>query len=237
VTSALVTYPAVNPRAALFDPARWALVYRARDGLVFARRRPEFAALIAARELPITFARGADGAVEALALEDRPAASPAADCAWRQRLGDFLVEAGADARAREAYRRALACLAGDDRRAAALALGDVEMRLGDRAAAAVAYGQAPDAEARGKRGLALLALGRAAEALDDLAAARAARPGDPDARLGEGLALAALGRRAEAAAALRAFLTLAPAHVGAARARAELARLGSLSPPRSPAMR
>src|SRR4029077_10864034 len=34
VTSALVTYPDLNPRAALFDPARWALVYRAPDGLV-----------------------------------------------------------------------------------------------------------------------------------------------------------------------------------------------------------
>ena len=56
VTTALVTYPAENPRAAFFDPDRWALVYRADDGLVFVRRRPEFAALVARAELPVTFA-------------------------------------------------------------------------------------------------------------------------------------------------------------------------------------
>ena len=38
VTSALVTFPSVNPRGALFDPSLWALVYRANDGLVFVRR-------------------------------------------------------------------------------------------------------------------------------------------------------------------------------------------------------
>ncbi len=39
VTTALVSYPDLNPRAALFDPARWALVYRDADALVFAARR------------------------------------------------------------------------------------------------------------------------------------------------------------------------------------------------------
>ena len=37
VTTALLTYPDENPRAAYFDPERWALVYRAADGLVFVR--------------------------------------------------------------------------------------------------------------------------------------------------------------------------------------------------------
>ena len=55
VATALVTYPAENPRAAFFDPDRWALVYRADDGLVFVRRRPEFAALVARAELPVRF--------------------------------------------------------------------------------------------------------------------------------------------------------------------------------------
>ena len=56
VTTALVTYPDLNPRAAFFDPERWALVYRAADGLVFVARRPEFAALARAPRSPVTFA-------------------------------------------------------------------------------------------------------------------------------------------------------------------------------------
>src|SRR6185295_10114541 len=55
VTAALITYPDVNPRGALFDPARWALVYRTAEALIFARRAPERDALLAAEELPITF--------------------------------------------------------------------------------------------------------------------------------------------------------------------------------------
>jgi tetratricopeptide (TPR) repeat protein len=231
VTAALITYPDENPRAALFDPERWALVYRAPDGLVFARRGPERAALATARELPVTFARAADGGVEARALEARPAASPVPDCVWRQRLGDFFVEAGDDRRARDAYAGALPCLPGPARAADALALGDAALRMGDRAAAADAYAGLDDPAARTRRGLALLALGRAGEALADLAAARRDRPADPDARLGEALALSALGRRAEARLALRAFLALAPpGHAGAARARAELARLDDMRP-------
>jgi hypothetical protein len=37
VDAALLTYPTVNPRGAWFDPGKWALVYRASDGLVFTR--------------------------------------------------------------------------------------------------------------------------------------------------------------------------------------------------------
>jgi len=46
VDAALLTYATVNPRGAWFDPGKWALVYRAADGLVFTRRLPERAALI-----------------------------------------------------------------------------------------------------------------------------------------------------------------------------------------------
>ena len=238
VTSALVTFPAENPRAALFDPQRWALVYRARDGLVLARRRAEWRALIAEHELPVTFAPagGSDGGVVPRALLDRPAASPVAPCVWQARLGDFWVESGEDARARDAYGRALdgpaagGCpLDAGAERAAARALGDAAMRLGDARAAADAYGRAVgagDAGARRGRALALLALGRAAEALPDLDAALAARADDADAVLGRGLARVALARGPEAVVALRTFLALAPGHVGTARARAELARLG-----------
>jgi tetratricopeptide (TPR) repeat protein len=236
VTAALITYPDVNPRAALFDPEGWALLYRGRDGLVFARRRAEWAGLIAARELPLTFVRSGDpdGGVAAQPLAAPPAASPVARCAWKKRLGDVLVERRADEQARDAYREALAggCLAGPERAAAALALGDAAMRLGDPATAADAYRGLDDPNARTRRGLALLALHRPAEALEDLAAARRARPDDADALLGAGLALSALGRAPEAAAALRRFLSVAPAHAGAARARAELARLDGTPPPR-----
>jgi tetratricopeptide (TPR) repeat protein len=228
VTSALISYPTLNPRAALFDPARWALVYRASDGLVFARRDAAPAALLAAHEEPLTFDRAPDGTVAPRVLDARPAASPVPECAWQTRRADALVEGGADARARGVYegvlaRRAAACAA--ERPRVAIALGDLDLRLGDPPAAVVAYAEAPDAAARIKRGLGLLALRRPAEALADFQAARRALPDDVEAALGEGLALAALDRRDEARAALEAFLRRAPEHAGARRARAELERL------------
>ncbi|HEY6477594.1 MAG TPA: hypothetical protein VI456_13515, partial [Polyangia bacterium] len=114
VTTALVTYPDLNPRAALFDPARWALVYRDAGALVFTARLPAFAALIARDEIPITFVYGRDVGVTAAPLDLRPANSPVADCEWAQRLGDFSLESSAGIAARAAYRRALrvpGCLA------------------------------------------------------------------------------------------------------------------------------
>ena len=70
-----------------------------------------------------------------------------------------------------------------------------------------------------------MALGRAGEAANDLSAALAADPEQPEARLAQGFAFEALRRTAEAVAAFRMFLTLAPQHPAAARARAEIARL------------
>ena len=230
VTSALVSYPDLNPRAAWFAPDLWALVYRARDALVLVRRRPEWASLMATEELPVTFERAADGSVTARPLEAQPATSTVPACAWRRRLADVFVELGDDARARPLYARVLAqggvgCDEPGARHSAATALGDLELRRGEPAAAVVAYADVRDAAVRVRRGFALLALRRAAEALVDFTAARAAAPDDADARLGEGLALAALARRAEAEASLAAFLREAPAHVAAPRARAELERL------------
>jgi tetratricopeptide (TPR) repeat protein len=226
VTSALISFPSTNPRAALFDPARWALVYRAADGLVFARRDAH-AALVAARELPVTFARAADGAVVAQPLEAQPAGSALPACAWSVRLADFYVESNDDARARPLYERALAGC-GPAEHDAHVALGDLALRQGDPAGAARAYAGEAAPDVRGKRGLALLSLGRSLEALEDLEAARRAQPRDPDLALAFGLALAQLpklGRREEARAALAAFLELAPHHVAGARARDVLARL------------
>jgi hypothetical protein len=230
VTSALVSYPSLNPRAPLFAPERWALVYRAADGLVFARRDAAPAAPVAAAELPLTFVREADGSIAARVLAARPGASPVPDCEWRRRRADALVELGDDAAARPLYEGVIAgaateCATPERQRSARVALGDLDLRRGDAGGAATAYAGVADADVRGRRGLALLALGRAGEALADLEAARRARPDDADAALSEGLALSALGRRDEARAALEAFLSLAPRHPGAPRARAELSKL------------
>ena len=230
VTTALISYPTVNPRSALFAPDLWALVYRADDGLVFVRRdlgREDLAALISAREEPVTFARDADGTISERVLEARPAGSPVPDGVWWGRVADADVGRGDDARARSFYARALADpsaprLGPDGRDAWAVGLGDLELRRGEREAAVAAYARSGDVVARVKRGLALLALRRPAAALEELGGgAASAESNDPDARLGEGLALAALGRRDEARAALEAFVSRAPDHVGAARARAE----------------
>ncbi|HET6285029.1 MAG TPA: hypothetical protein VFH73_28990 [Polyangia bacterium] len=232
VTSALISYPDVNPRAALFDPAEWALMYRAREALVFARRRAQWLPIIAQHELPVTFARDGDGAIAARPLEGKPPLSPVADCVWQWRLADVLVETGADQRARPLYQRALrerevGCAGPEQRRLLAVALGDLALRAGDPAAAALAYADVPDAGVRVKRGLALLTRHRPTEALADFTAARLALPDDPEARLGEGLALVALGRRAEASSALQDFLRRAPHHVAAVRARAALEKLAA----------
>jgi hypothetical protein len=188
VKAALVTYPDENPRAAWFDPERWALVYRAADGLVFVRRGPDFAALAARAELPLTFVANHDAEVTAKPLDARPAGSPVRDCEWQRRLGDFFTESGDDAHAVAAYRAASAtpgCLDEPARVAARMALGDAALRLHDPATAADAYAGIDRTRARTNRALALLALGRAQEALDEARAAVAADPDDADARTAE----------------------------------------------------
>lgn len=228
VTTALVTYPDVNPRAALFDPARWALVYRDSEALVFAARMPSFAALIARDEIPITFVYGRDAGVTVAPLDLQPADSPVTDCEWARRLGDFYLEGGAGMAARSAYRSAVrvsGCLAPDARSGAAKALGDLELQVGDAAAAAEAYAGSHDPGALANLGFSLISLGRAAEAETVLEAALASDPNQPEARLAQGFALEALGRSADAIAAFRSFVGLWPHHRAAARARAEIERL------------
>jgi hypothetical protein len=229
VTSALITYPALNPRAALFDPARWALVYRSRDALLFARRRADWASTVDAYELPITFAREPDGDVVPRPLLTRPPAD-VTDCVWDWRLADLFVELGDDARALPLYARVFAergpgCAGPEQRRLIGIALGDLDLRRRDPAGAVEAYAQVHDAAVRGRRGFALLALNRPAEALADFDEARTNGWTEPDLDLGAGLALATLGRRAQAATAPEAFLRRAPQHAGAAQARAVLSRL------------
>jgi tetratricopeptide (TPR) repeat protein len=229
VTTALVTFPDVNPRAALFAPARWALVYRDADALVFAARRPEFAALIARAEIPLTFGFARGAGVTAQPLPIRPSGSPVRGCDWQKRLGDVLFETGDEPGARAAYAaagQASDCLAPASRQAAALARGDLALKSGDDAAAVEAYAGLTEPRARANRGLALMSLGRAREAEVDLSAALAVDPRQPEARLAQAFAFEALGRGPEAVASFRAFLALAPGHAAAARARAEIERLG-----------
>ncbi len=228
VTTALVSYPDLNPRAALFDPARWALVYRDAEALVFAARLPDFATLIAGDEIPMTFTFARGAGVTAQAMEARPAGSPVAGCVWDKRRGDVLLDLGDEARAREAYVAAAqvpGCLDPAARTAVAIARGDLALKNGDASAAVEAYAGLTEPRARANRGLALLALRRAREAEVELSAALAAEPDQPEARLALGFALEALGRTSQAIAAFRAFLVLAPQHPAAARARAELERL------------
>jgi tetratricopeptide (TPR) repeat protein len=191
VTTALVTFPGENPRAAWFDPDRWALVYRAADGLVFVRRQPEFAALAARAELPISFVGDRSAEMTAHPLDARPSGSPVRDCEWKRRLGDFFAETGDDPRALAAYRAALAppgCLEEAASLGARMALGDAALRLRDPATAADAYAGIDRPRAHTNRALALLALVRAQEALDEARAALAADPANADARAAERLA-------------------------------------------------
>jgi hypothetical protein len=198
VTAALITYPSQNPRAAFFDPEHWALVYRADDGLVFIKRVPALAGLIARAEMPIRFQFDPGYPVQALPVAWRPARSPLADCEWQRRLGDLYVETHDDTRARAAYRKAVAapgCLDDAARIKARVALGDVALRLYDPATAVDAYAGIDRPRAHTNRALALLGLGRGEEALAEARAVLAVDPQDADAQLAERLAREFLARK------------------------------------------
>jgi tetratricopeptide (TPR) repeat protein len=227
VTTALVSYPDLNPRAALFDPARWALVYRDTDALVFVARLPGFAPLIERDEIPMTFTFARDGGVTARAMVAPPAGSKIPDCDWQKRLGDVLLGLGDESGARDAYAAAgrPGCLDAGARVAAAIARGDLALKNNDPATAAEAYAGIAEPRVRANRGLALMALGRVREAEIELTASLEAEPVQPEARLAQAFAFEALGRPADAVRAFRAFLVSAPQHPAAPRARAELARL------------
>ena len=191
VDAALLTFPGQNPRAAYFDPARWALVYRAADGLAFAARTPRFAPLIARAELPVTFTYGGAVGLTPRLLAQRPTASPIADCEWSRRAGDFLVEERDDTGAVAHYRAAReapGCLDGVARIEAGMALGDAALRLHDPATAADAYAGIDLPRAHRNRALALLALDRPREALDEARTASAGDPSDTDAQAAERVA-------------------------------------------------
>jgi hypothetical protein len=182
VDTALLAYAGLNRRVSWFDPARWALVYRANDARVFVRRQPRFRALIAEREIPATFSFTLAEGTATEPLAQPPPGSPVTACEWQRRLGDLLfdVDGPQSPRAPEAYRRALAAPSGclpraDERRLAAMV--------------------AP-LDLRAKRPAEALALYDRAVALGDQ---------DATTLFGRAIALEQLGRRLDAAAAWRAL--------------------------------
>jgi tetratricopeptide (TPR) repeat protein len=229
VTAALVTYPALNPRAALFDPELWALVYRASDGLVFIRRRPNWRSFATEHELPITFSYHPARGVEPLVLPEPPEGTAVSPCRWYRRVGDVALERRDLSAARDSFSRALedqGCLTAEELSTTRRALGAAALQLGDPAVALLALEGIDDPEARTNRAFALLALGQSELALAGFEAVLAAPGGDRggEALFGRGLALEALGQRAEAAQALGAFIARFPQHPAAAAARARLGR-------------
>jgi hypothetical protein len=227
ITAALITYPSVNPRGALFSPETWALVYRASDGLVFVRR-PVLPGL---REIPLTFTYAAARGLLPVPLPRPPAGVASSLCEWQRGLGDYHQAAGDQAAARAAYRAALngptdaSCQ--DEARVAA---GLSALAQGDAAAAEPLLAGAASAVARTNHGFALLSLGQAAAALADFTAVLAGEPGNDEASFGRAMALAGLGRNAEAAAAFDALLARSPHHLSSATARRERERLRGLFP-------
>jgi tetratricopeptide (TPR) repeat protein len=230
VDAALLTYPSVNPRGAWFDSGKWALVYRASDGLVFTRRLPERAALIAELEIPLSFSYAPTTGLQPVPLQQEPPEAALPACEWQRRLGDFFRSVGDDRATLRSYQSALAaptgaCLDSNWQASMRQTVGAVALQRGELAQAAALLDGLLAPEARNNHGFALLGLGRATSALADFDAVLVALPADDDACFGRGLALEALGRRAEAAAAFRQLLARSPNHLSAPVAREHLRRL------------
>jgi hypothetical protein len=177
VQTALLAYAGINRRVAWWDPARWALVWSTGDARIFVRRLPRFAALVAAREVPATFAFTPEEGAVTVPLDEPPAGSPVARCEWDRRLGDLLIEldGALTARARAAYDRSLGagpgCLAAGDEARLGGWLGGVELQAGHPRQALPLLERARAAGDRSlpsaaNRAAALQALGRAADALE-----------------------------------------------------------------------
>ena len=230
VDAALLTYATVNPRGAWFDPAKWALVYRAADGLVFTRRLPERAALIDELEIPLSFSYASATGLQPLPLWQKPPEATVPECEWQRRLGDFHRSVGDEQAALRAYESALTgqsgtCLDSNWQPGVRQILGALALRLGEPAKAVTWLDGLIAPQARTNHGFALLGLGQAASALADFDAALAALPSNDEAGFGRGLALEALGQRAEAAAAFTQLLARSPGHLSASVAREHLLRL------------
>jgi tetratricopeptide (TPR) repeat protein len=163
VDAALIADPGINRRSGSFDPDEWALVWRARNALVFARRTSDHAAVIAAHEIPlrVTF-RWEDGTHTA-PLATPPPRSPLSRCEWDRRLVAVLEGDGDFERALDVRADALihACLSPSDEADARFYLGARLQRAGQLARAVAEYDRVlalrpGDARARLNRAWALL---------------------------------------------------------------------------------
>jgi tetratricopeptide (TPR) repeat protein len=223
VTAAVISFPDENPRAALFDPGRWALVHRSRESLVFARRGPDHRAVIAEHEQPLTFHYDENEGATAALINQAPPDSPVPACEWQRRVGQALVELNEPAAAARAFDQALAapsdCLSPRQREAARLQAAALALGAGapERAVALLEGLSAPAALVN--RGFALLKLERPADALATLDQALARAPDDAEATFGRGLALRRLGRTRESEATLHDFITRFPGHFAVPEAK------------------
>jgi hypothetical protein len=222
VTSALVTFPSVNPRGALFDPREWALFYRANDGLVFVRRSLR----VNLPEIPLTFSYSLAGGLVPVPLSEPPFGVDVSDCEWQRRVGDYYRSAGDARKAAHHYEMAMAADSdtpcGLDARVTA---GILALQFGDAVKAAPLLDGATSAVAQSNHGFALLALGQPIEALADFESVLVVEPKNDEAIFGRGMCLVALGRGNEAAEAFEALLARSPNHVSAPAARKQLERL------------
>jgi tetratricopeptide (TPR) repeat protein len=186
----LLDYAGVNRRVAWWDPADWALVFRAQDTRVFVRRLPVARDLIAHHEIPASFSFTAAEGSAIVPLATPPASSPVPPCEWQLRLGDlfFDLDRGHDQRALDAYRQALAapagCLAPEREAATCAWIGAIDRAAGRNAQALALFDRslaiAPDDTAvLSNRALALESLARpheAAQAWSRVAALAAGTP-------------------------------------------------------------
>jgi tetratricopeptide (TPR) repeat protein len=190
VTSALLDYAGVNRRVAWWDPAEWALVFRAQDTRVFVRRLPAVRDLIARYEIPASFIFTPEEGSATIPLTTPPAGSPVPPCEWQLRLGDlyFDLDHGHGQRTFDAYRAALAgppgCLASEREVAACAWLGAIDRAAGRTAQALALFDRslaiAPDDTAvLTNRALALEALARPGEAAQAWSRIAVLAPGSP----------------------------------------------------------
>jgi tetratricopeptide (TPR) repeat protein len=220
VTSALVTYPSVNPRGALFDPVLWALVYRANDGLVFVRRPTRML------EIPLSFSYSPASGLVTTPLDLPPAGVDVSACEWQRRRGDYHRSMGDPRAALRDYEAALvAGTATSCDQDARVSAGMLAVQLGDMAKAVLWLDGATSAVARTNHGFALLGLGQRSQALADFDTVLAGDPSNDEATFGRGLCLVALGRSHEAESTFAALLARSPNHLSAPAARQQLERL------------
>ncbi|MCA1664215.1 MAG: hypothetical protein LC659_08100, partial [Myxococcales bacterium] len=163
VDAALLAEPGTNRRSGSFDPDEWALVWRARNALVFARRTPQHAALIAAREIPLRVTFRWDDGMHTHPLTAPPPRSPVSRCEWDRRLAAVLEGDGDVERALDVRGDALdhGCLAPRDEADARFYVGARLQRAGELARAVAEYDRVlllrpDDARARLNRAWALV---------------------------------------------------------------------------------